>query len=61
MTCIEDVIIIDVYGRAQEIITNQIDNNKWQICMSKNYSSGMYFVIVKTDKGEHYEKVLVLD
>jgi len=61
MTCIKDVIVIDVYGRTQEIITNQIDNDKWQINMAKNHGSGIYCVIIKTDKGGYYEKVLVLD
>lgn len=61
MACIKDVIIVDVYGRTQEIITNQIDNDRWQINMAKNHGSGIYCVIIKTDKGEYYEKVLVLD
>lgn len=61
MTCLKDVIIVDVFGRRQEIITNQIDNDKWQINLTKNYRSGIYCVIIKTDKGVNYEKVFVLD
>ena len=61
MTSLKDVIIVDVLGKVQEIITNQLNNGKWQIKMAKSHSSGIYCVIIKTDKGVHYEKVLVLN
>ena len=58
---IKDVVVIDMYGRTQEITANQINNNLWQISISNKCSLGLHFVNITTDKGVNYEKIMLLD
>lgn len=56
---IKDVTMTDMFGRTEKISKNVIDNNKWQISICDG--QGIYFIIVETQKGSNYEKVLLLD
>ena len=56
---IHDVIVIDIFGKNQEIITDKNNDYKWQIEVSNKCNSGIHFIVVKTDKGVCYEKVIV--
>lgn len=58
---IKDVIITDMFSRTVGINKNVIDNNKWQISICQNLESGVYFIIVKTEKGSYYEKIILVD
>lgn len=58
---IKDVTMTDMFGRTIETNKNVVDNNKWQISFRNNREKGMYIIIVKTEKGLSYEKVMVID
>lgn len=60
-TPIKDVIITDVLGRQTAISKNRIIGNRWQISICNNSKYGVYFVLVITENGIGYEKVMVLD
>lgn len=56
---IHDVIVIDILGKNQEIITNKNNDYKWQIEVGNKCNSGIHFIVVKTDKGVCYEKIIM--
>lgn len=60
-TPIKDVIITDVLGRQTAISKNRIIGNRWQISICNNSKYGVYFVLVITENGINYEKIMVLD
>ena len=58
---INEIVMIDMFGRTQEVMANKVENYKWQINMCKNHMQGIHFIIIITEKGISYEKVLLLD
>jgi hypothetical protein len=59
--CIKDVTMIDMLGRKVNVSINPTDNFTFQIGLNQNCNSGIYLIIVKTEKGISYEKVVLWD
>ena len=58
---IKDVTMTDMFGRIKKINKNVIENNRWQIGFCDNLEKGMFFIIIQTEIGISYAKVLVVD
>lgn len=58
---IKNVTITNMFGKTIEISKNIIDDNKWQIIVYNKCGQGIYFVLVVTDNGMSYEKIILLD
>lgn len=58
---IKNVTITNLFGKTVETCKNIIDDNKWQINVNNKYEQGIYFVLVVTDNGMSYEKIILLD
>ena len=58
---IKDIILIDLFGRIEEILSDKTDNNKWQMRVNGHCTQGMHFIAVITENGIIYEKVILLD
>ena len=58
---VKDIILIDLFGRIEEITIDKTDNTKWQMRVNGHYTQGMHFITVITEIGIVYEKVLLLD
>lgn len=57
--CIKDVTMIDMLCRKVNVSINPTDNFTFQIGLNQNCNSGIYLIIVKTEKGISYEKVVL--
>lgn len=58
---IKDIILIDLFGRIEEINKTVIENNRWQIRFCNYCKKGLFFIIIQTEIGINYAKVLVVD
>lgn len=58
---IKDITMTDMFGKIKDINKNEIYNNRWQIRFCNNCEKGMYFIIIQTEIGISYAKVLVVD
>ena len=58
---IKDVRMIDMLGRKVNISVNATDGFTSQISLNQRCNSGIYLIIVKTEKEVYYEKVILRD
>ena len=56
---IKDVKIVDMLGRKMNVSVNNTNGTSCQVNMSQKCNSGIYLIIVETQDGYHYEKVVV--
>jgi hypothetical protein len=56
---IKDVKMVDMLGRKVKVSVNQTAHTSCQININQKCNSGIYLVIVETQEGEFYEKVVV--
>ena len=58
---IKDITMIDMFGRIERINKTVIENNRWQIRFCNYCKKGLFFIIIQTEIGISYAKVLVVD
>lgn len=58
---IKDVKMIDMLGREIDISIDSTDDFTSQISLNQRCNSGIYLIIVETEKDVHYEKVILRD
>ena len=58
---IKDVKMLDMLGREINISVNATDGFTSQISLNQRCNSGIYLIIVKTEKEVYYEKVILRD
>ena len=58
---IKDVKMIDMLGREINISINPTDDFTSQISLNQKCNSGIYLIIVETEKEVYYEKVVLRD
>ena len=56
---IKDVKIVDMLGRKMNVSVNNTTGTSCQVNMNQKCNSGIYLIIVETQDGHHYEKVVV--
>lgn len=58
---IKDIKMIDMIGRNVNVIMNQTNEMSCQISINQNCNSGIYLIVVKTEKESYYKKVILRD
>lgn len=56
---VKDVEMMDILGRNMNITSSQTDGFSYQIRLNERCNSGMYLIIVETENGIRYEKVVL--
>ena len=56
---IKEVKMIDMLGRKMNVSVNNTNGTSCQVNINQKCNSGIYLIIVETEKGEFYEKVVV--
>lgn len=56
---VNNVIIVDMHGRKTKTNACQTNDDVWQINLSNSHQGGVYFIIVQTENGDFYEKIIV--
>ena len=56
---IKDVKMVDMLGRKMNVSVDNTNGTSCQVNINQKCNSGIYLIIVETEKGEFYEKVVV--
>ena len=56
---IKDVKMVDMLGRKMNVSVNNTNGTSCQVNINQKCNSGIYLIIVETEEGEFYEKVVV--
>lgn len=56
---IKEVKMIDMLGREMNVSVNNTNGTSCQVNINQKCNSGIYLIIVETEEGEFYEKVVV--
>ena len=58
---ITDIILYDINGRATNLNPNKVSDNCWTVNTNQNLRNGLYLMIIKTNNGMSYEKIIKFD
>ena len=56
---IKDVKMIDMLGRNVNVSKNQTNGTSCEISINQRCNSGVYLIVIETENGSYYEKVIL--
>lgn len=60
LNMISDVLLVDMFGRTATTSVCRVTDNIWQIIIPNGVRCGIYLIVIKTEKGVVYEKIIVV-